>query len=337
MDPITQQAVLATAGAAAGGPGLSVDDVFSTDLWEGSSSQADVENGIDLSTEGGLVWIKNRSYSAGRSHVIYDTERGANKVLSSNSDSGESTYAANGTLSFNTDGYDVPSGDGDINGNGFGKYCGWTFRKAPGFFDVVAYTGTGANQAVNHNLGVTPEFVIIKNRDSGDNADWTCWHKDLTSTNPYIFLNSDAAEGPFGGVWINPSSTGLNLGSATSHTYYNDNNVSYISYLFATLPYISKVGSYTGTGNNIDINCGFTAGARFVMIKRTDSTGDWYVWDTARGIVSGDDPYLLLNSTAVEVTNTDYIDPLTSGFTVTSSAPAALNASGGTYIFLAIA
>ena len=73
------------------------------------------------------------------------------------------------------------------------------------------------------------------------------------------------------------------------------------------------------------------------MIKRTDSTGDWYLWDSARGIVAGNDPYTLLNDTAAEVTNTDYIDPLASGFTVTSSAPAALNNNGGTYIFYAIA
>jgi hypothetical protein len=111
----------------------------------------------------------------------------------------------------------------------------------------------------------------------------------------------------------------------------------YIAYLFATLPGISKVGSYTGTGNAINVDCGFSAGARFILIKRTDSTGDWYVYDTVRGIVSGNDPYLLLNSSAAEVTNTDYIDPLSSGFTVTSSAPTGLNASGGTYIFLAIA
>jgi hypothetical protein len=84
----------------------------------------------------------------------------------------------------------------------------------------------------------------------------------------------------------------------------------YIAYLFATCPGVSKVGSYTGTGTTLNIDCGFAAGARFVLIKRTDSTGDWYVWDTARGIVSGNDPYLLLNSTAAEVTSTDYIDPL---------------------------
>ena len=95
--------------------------------------------------------------------------------------------------------------------------------------------------------------------------------------------------------------------------------------------------NYSGTGSNVDVDCGFTAGARFVLIKRTDNTGDWYVWDSTRGIVSGNDPYLLMNSIAAEVTNTDYIDPLNAGFTVTSSAPAELNANGGTYLFLAIA
>jgi len=76
---------------------------------------------------------------------------------------------------------------------------------------------------------------------------------------------------------------------------------------------------------------------RFVLIKRTDSTGSWYVWDSSRGIVSGNDPYLLLNSTAAEVTNTDYIDAYSAGFEISSTAPAEINASGGTYIFLSIA
>jgi hypothetical protein len=85
------------------------------------------------------------------------------------------------------------------------------------------------------------------------------------------------------------------------------------------------------------INCGFAAGARFVLIKRTDSTGDWFVWDTARGMIPANDPYLRLNSTAAEVTSTDYVDTAATGFELTATAPAAINASGGTYIFLAIA
>ena len=106
-------------------------------------------------------------------------------------------------------------------------------------------------------------------------------------------------------------------------------------YLFATLAGISKVGSYTGTGSTQTISCGFTGGARFVLIKRTDSTGDWYVWDTARGMVSGTDPSLLLNSTAAEV-NANSIYTTTGGFQIVSTA-AGINASGGSYIYLAIA
>jgi D-alanyl-D-alanine carboxypeptidase len=117
----------------------------------------------------------------------------------------------------------------------------------------------------------------------------------------------------------------------------NASGGTYVSYLFASCPGVSKVGIYVGTGTTQTINCGFTGGARFVMIKRTDSTGDWYVWDTARGMIPANDPYLLLNSTAAEVTGTDFVDTTSVGFEITSTAPAAINASGGTFIFLAIA
>ena len=119
----------------------------------------------------------------------------------------------------------------------------------------------------------------------------------------------------------------------------NGNNVvgeEYICYLFSSFDGISKVGSYSGTGNDVNVT-GLGAAARFVLIKRTDATGDWYVYDSTRGIVSGNDPYIFFNNQDAEVTNTDYIDPHSSGFTITSSAPDALNASGGTYLYLAFA
>jgi hypothetical protein len=210
-----------------------------------------------------------------------------------------------------------------------GSSVQWLFRRAPGFFDVVAYTGTGASITVNHNLGVTPELIIGKCRSAV--FTWVVYHQFL-GTGAYIALNTDAARSL------------VSLVSAVSATSFtgeanamSSSGNTHIAYLFATLTGVSKVGSYTGTGTTLSIDCGFTAGARFVLIKRTDSTGDWYVWDTARGIISGDDPYLLLNSTAAEVTGTDYIDPLSSGFQISSTAPAAINASGGSFIFLAIA
>jgi len=110
-----------------------------------------------------------------------------------------------------------------------------------------------------------------------------------------------------------------------------------VAYLFATVAGVSKVGSYTGTGALQTVNCAFTTGARFVLIKRTDSTGDWWTYDSARGITSGNDPYLYVNTTDAEVTGTNYVDTTGVGFQVTAAAPAGLNAVGGTYIFLAIA
>ena len=210
----------------------------------------------------------------------------------------------------------------------------WNFKRAPGCLDIVAFVGNSpSSQNVSHNLGVVPEMMILKNRDS--NFDWNVYHASLGNSKALV-LNDNSVGHSSTAAW-NTTTPTASVFTVGDNPYTNQGSQNYIAYLFATLDGISKVGTYTGTGGNLNVDCGFTAGARFVLIKRSDSSGDWYVWDTARGIVSGNDPYLLLNSNATEVTNTDYIDPLNSGFTVTSSAPANLNSSNGTYIFLAIA
>ena len=211
----------------------------------------------------------------------------------------------------------------------------WMFKRAPGFMDAVTFSGNGtAGRTVAHNLTSVPEMMIVKRRDAVE--EWVIYHKTPGPTK-YFKFNTQSALTSAVLAWNDtaPTSSSFTLGN---HARTNGSGATYVNYLFATLPGISKVGSYSGnTGYAVNVPCGFTNGARFILIKRTDSAGDWYVWDTLRGIASGNDPYLLLNSTAAEVTNTDYIDPLSTGFTVTASAPAALNATGGTYIFLAIA
>jgi len=245
------------------------------------------------------------------------------------------TFTNNAEGSFTSWKFDAPTGKfsqtlttGSTSGG-----IQYFFKRAPGFFDVVAYTGTGSAKTESHNLGVVPEMIWVKDRDSS--SFWAVYSSALGATK-YLELSSNSAAGTSIATWNNttPTSSVFTVNSAGS---VNTSSNQYIAYLFATLSGISKVGSYAGTGSNIDVDCGFTAGARFVFIKRSDSSGDWYVWDSARGIVAGNDPYVLVNSAAAEVTNTDYIDPLNAGFTVTSSAPAALNTSGGTYLFLAIA
>jgi hypothetical protein len=199
-------------------------------------------------------------------------------------------------------------------------------------FDVVCYTGTGSSMTISHNLGVSPELIIGKSRSAVNDWDVSVFLAGFTDgvTSGYLNAANAFVQGN-GDSFFDPVS---------STTFTHNPNTSartYIAYLFATCAGVSKVGSYTGTGTTKQVDCGFTGGARFVLIKRVDSTGDWYVWDTARGIVSGNDQYFLLNTTAAEVTSTDYVDTYSAGFELSSTAPAAINASGGTYIFLAIA
>jgi hypothetical protein len=212
-------------------------------------------------------------------------------------------------------------------------YINYLFKRAPSFFDEVCYTGNTTVRTLAHNLGAIPELMIVKRRSGG--AEWFVYNAASGATR-YLWLNSVDAQATLSTVWNNtaPTSSVFTVGANSD---VNGNNDTYVNYLFATCPGVSKVGSYTGNDDVQTINCGFTGGARFVLIKRTDSTGSWYVWDTARGIVSGNDPYLLLNSSAAEVTNTDYIDTYSAGFEISSTAPSAINASGGTFIFLAIA
>jgi hypothetical protein len=212
----------------------------------------------------------------------------------------------------------------------------WNFGRAPSFFDEVCYTGTGSTQTISHNLQAVPELIITKNRTTTGpiSQNWCVYAPGIPNNNNVLLLNENYAWYDVGAAMWNGTPTSTTFGVAALLSPSADKMV---AYLFATCAGVSKVGSYTGTGTTLQIDCGFTAGARFILIKRTSSTGDWYVWDSARGIVSGNDPYLLLNSTAAEVTSTDYIDTYSAGFEISSTAPAAINASGGTFIFLAIA
>ena len=242
----------------------------------------------------------------------------------------DSTNAELGGAAFG--GWDNMVGSGtDILQNYPVSNMAWMWRRAPSFFDEVCYTGTGSARTISHNLGVAPELMIVKCRSGV--LDWTTYQAPLGAS-PVMRLNSTIAAFTDASVWNGtaPTSSVFSVGTSARS---NDAGSTFVIYLFASCPGVSKVGSYTGTGATQTISCGFTGGARFVLIKRTDSTGDWYVWDTARGMVSGTDPSLLLNSTAAEV-NANSIYTTTGGFQIVSTA-AGINASGGTYIFLSIA
>ena len=150
-------------------------------------------------------------------------------------------------------------------------------------------------------------------------------------------LNATDAAVTDSSLWNNtaPTSSVFTLGDATG---VNRSATNFIAYLFATCAGVSKVGSYTGNGSTQTIDCGFGAGgARFVLIKRTDSTGAWYLYDSARGMTTLTNPYLRLNSTSAEVATLGSVTTVSTGFALNSAILAAINVNAGTYIFLAIA
>jgi hypothetical protein len=218
-----------------------------------------------------------------------------------------------------------------IRSNGSGRVF-WNFARAPGFFDVVCFNGVDSGtKSVSHNLQVVPELMITKARN--DAISWYVYSAAL-GVNKWLRLNATDAEASSTGAWgSTPTSTAF---TATT-TILAGSATNYVAYLFASCPGVSKVGSFTGTGATQVINCGFTGGARFVLIKATSTTGNWLVWDSARGIVAGNDPYLTLNSTAAEVTNTDWVDTAATGFELSNAAGNLANSNGVSYIFLAIA
>ena len=324
------------AASAAGGAALNVEDVFSTYLYTGNGGTQTITNGIDLSNEGGLVWIKRRETSG--SHILQDDERG-NKWLRTDLTSAELDFGSF-AHTFNTDGFTLNVGNTNTNASS-GDYASWTFRKAPKFFDVVTYTGTGSNQTISHNLGSTPGMIIVK-AYSGTGG-WIVYDRSNGATK-YMILNGTTAVQTSSLAWNDtaPTSTEFTVGTLGG---VNVSGRNYVAYIFAHNDGdgdfgpngdadIIKCGSYTGTGSaGLDVDLGFEA--QWVLVKST-SSANWVLHDIMRGMSQGGDRTLYPNTSDQEYLFTGKeIIPNASGFTV-NGTNSDTNQSGVTYIYMAI-
>lgn len=218
----------------------------------------------------------------------------------------------------------------------------WMFRRAAGVFDHQFYTGNGISATgIRHNLRVKPQLMIIRSRyDTTDTENWIV-HVDPQITgsannNDTLTLNTSNS-------WTSPVSDyfGNTLPTRTHFYVGTHPSVNYVlwfyeAFLFGTTKGVSKVGGYTGNGSTQTIDCDFTTGARFILIKRYDDTGSWYIWDSVRGIVSGNDPFIEMNTTAAQDSSTDSVDPDNSGFIVNQNATTNINVNAAEYVFFAI-
>jgi len=216
----------------------------------------------------------------------------------------------------------------------------WNFKRGQGL-DVVVYKGTGnAGLQVSHNLNGVPEMIWTKCRTVGNSyTKWGVGHKDLDGgTAPwthYLILNENGAEADWDGMFNDtaPTSTHFTVGEGSSMS--NASGEEMVAVLFRSVDSISKVGSYTGNGSTSGptITTGFSP--RFLIIKRVDGSGSWFMHDTLRGLSSGSStsPYLRLDLDNAE--NSFTFGTISStGFTLATSG-SSYNASGGEYIYYA--
>ena len=282
-----------------------------------------------------MVLSANR-YDAGTTYrYLTDRLRGDDALLLTSGNNAESTGSNYIEFDRNT-GNAIPAGGfGNNSGGTSADSVFWMWKRARGYFDVVTTKSTNGN--VNHNLGVAPEMVWYKRRDSAD--DWFV----CTATDGFLKLNETSRNAGYGNGSYLTNAYGAQVTTTTVHTGYNfigATTADMIIYLFATCSGVSKVGSYTGTGSSQNIDCGFTAGSSFVLVKRYDGVDSWYVADSVRGISSGQtDKIIKLNNTDAQFTESDnsadYIAPHASGFNVPANSP--FNGNGDGFIFYAIA
>jgi hypothetical protein len=323
-------------------------------------------NFLGMAFQPDLVWIKNRD--ATHNHVLFDSVRGDgnsngyyDRIMSNTADAQQDT-TTDAVSSLDSNGFTVVSaGSGSQVNNTDDDYVTWCWRASAttvtdsstgditadiranqdAGFSIVKYTGNSStNQTIPHGLSSTPEFIIIKNLDDGT-ANWLVAGENI---NYYLNLNRDEADPSSSSYnWItNRGADTFTVGSQRKEI--NQPNEDFITYCFHSVDGYQKVGSYTGTSTTNSFT-GFGFQPRWIMIKRTDSTGNWWVFDNVRGNNKG--IRVNLNSTE-DTTDADAntyeyrINFLLDGFQYeidnSTSAHPDLNASGGaTYIYLAIA
>jgi hypothetical protein len=326
--------------------------------YTGTGGALNIRNSVNnVSFKPDLVWLKGRLTAY--NHALFDSIRGVRNVLISNSSVQEQTEPVGSSLeSLNSNGFTLGRGVATYaNVNTSAQtYVAWQWKAGDSVvtntqgtitsqvnanttagFSIITYTGNGtAGATVGHGLGVVPSMIIVKSRKS--TADFCVYTAATTSVNRLLLSqnNNAAADST---MWNNtaPTSSVFSIGTNIG---VNAGTVNYVAYCFAEIAGFSRFGSYTGN-NSADgpfVFCGFRP--KWVMIKRTDVAGDWYIHDTSRDTYNAGIANVASNLAFAEnsFVSTSYFDCVSNGFKLRQDNTSGYhNASGGTYIFAAFA
>ena len=332
--------------SATGTPDEHFDTLLYTDAY--ASGRPNKVGGLNFKPD--FIWIKAREGT--ESHSLNDTVRGAGRILYS---SGTNAEGGTGIAEFTEDGFVGSAGagaDGDGTGHDFVAWC-WkagndTTRVTTNLtncsdvtqsvnvdagFAITRYKSTtSASVVFPHNLGKTPEWIIVKNRD--DTNSWMVWHKDLTAGNNNLRLDTAAAMASSGSGYINaPTSTLINLEAGGGNVAGSGTN--YICYAWTGIEGYSKFGSYEGNNNDDGpfIYTGFRPA--FVMVKDIDASANWEILDSKRNPNNPVNERLFPSNTDAASTGENTFDFLSNGFKVRDTYSGANSST--THIYMAFA
>ena len=323
-------------------------EYFHTQLYTGDAQSSKVitndANAGDFKPD--WLWIKERSSTS--SHLLFDSTRGTNKKLTSNSTDSEETFAY--LSSYDTDGFTIGTSDGAINDTQ--TYVAWQWKANGGTtssntdgsitttvqanttagFSIVTYAGSNSASTVGHGLGAVPEVIFVKNRDAS--ANWKSYHKPILETHTLSLNGTGAKADQESFNDTAPTSTVFSLLGNTDNV--NRSGEDFVAYCFAPIQGYSKFGSYTGNGATPGpfVYTGFKPA--WVMIKRSSGTSQWEIHDNKRPEYNPTD-FLLAESTSAENTGADAIDFLSNGFKCNTGSRDNTNYNGSTHIYMAFA
>ena len=322
-------------------------DYFNTVTYTGNGTSQSISS-LDFSPD--LVWLKCRSIAY--NHRLVDSVQGVGSTLSSNLTNAAVNSSSEFT-SLDSNGFSITQGAGYEFNNNAVPYVAWAWdangagssntdgtitstvsANPTAGFSIGTYTadGSNANRTVGHGLGVAPEFIIVKNRDT-TGRHWLIWHKGFNDNDKgLLFTDAAVADNRFGPSA--PTSTVFGLYGGQG----NYNSDDHVFYAFAGVEGYSKFGSFVGNGSADGpfVFCGFRPA--YVWLKGSTFASNWNTYDSARSEYNAADDLLRLNSAAAEVS--DYspaaIDLLSNGFKIRTSS-GDWNSSGQTFVFCAFA
>ena len=323
--------------------------VMDVKLYTGNGTTNNI-TGLGFSPD--LVWIKSRSDAFG--HRLFDTVRPLNGALYTNSADAERTVTTNDNFTaFNSGGFSLGATSSTNGSNASGStFAAWAWdagsstvtntsgsissqvrANASAGVSIVTYSQGPNNSTVGHGLGVAPHMIIAKSRTSASGR-WDVYHRAL-GREGYIYLDGTQAAGIYPDYWGTSGITSTTFGLSLSGNFNNLGNM--VAYCFAPVAGYSAFGSYTGNGSTTDNTFVYTGmRPRFVMLKRSDSTGNWVVWDAARNSYNVANSILLPNTSAAEYSPDAKIDILSNGFKVRDNSSDS-GTNGAIYIYAAFA